>query len=188
MINVVDDVGVGDHFPSHVPGAAPYKLPPRDDLPPPPPPKEQAPAENPVSDPGEWATIGAPAQPAPQPQPVAQPAPVAQPQAPAAAPTPVATPKPTPAPAPSLSADLERETLERASNSLLQGTCESELPRLAELLERTDSAGIKARVRIIRARCYSTRSKPERAKLEYTAYLRDFPEGVWADEARDAAK
>lgn len=29
-IIVVDDVGVGDPFPSHVPGAAPYRLPPRD--------------------------------------------------------------------------------------------------------------------------------------------------------------
>lgn len=181
-IVIVDDVGVGDHFPSQVPGSAPYRLPPRDDLPPPPPQKEPAPAvEEPVSDPGEWATIGAPPQPAPAVAPGPAPAPSAVAQ-------PVAAPAVPAAASPAqISSDLERETLQRASNSLLQGNCESELPRLAELLERTDNSGIKARVRILRARCFSQRSKPERAKAEYLVYLREFPEGVYADEARDAA-
>ncbi len=190
-IVVVDDVGVGDHFPSQVPGSAPYRLPPRDDLPPPPPqPSSPPPAavEKPASDPAEWATLGAPAQPQAQPQPAPPPAaPAVAPQAPAAAPAPAVVSAPAPKAAAPAITDLERVTLERASDSLLQGSCETELPRLAELLERTDNVGIKARVRILRARCFSQRAKPERAKTEYLAYLRDFPDGVWADEARDAA-
>lgn len=185
-INIVDDVGVGDHFPSHVPGSAPYRLPERE-----PAPRAEQPPEAPqppvVSEPGEWETIGS----APQ----AQPQVAAQPQQ-QAAPTPPVPPQPQvspPAAAPAPQApsgavpDLERETLARASDSLLQGTCEAELPRLAELLDRADRADIRARARILRARCYSQRAKPEKAKAEYLMYLRDNPSGSWVAEARDVA-
>ena len=142
-IIVVDDVGVGDHFPSHVPGAAPWRLPP---------------PETPVP-----------------PQPQAQPAP----------PPPAPQPPQPPSPAPR---DLEQEALERASSALLQGNCEPELPKLAEVVDRTERAENKARARILRARCFSHHAKPDRALAEYLAYLRDFPSGQWAAEAREAVE
>lgn len=176
-ITVVDDVGVGDHFPSHVPGSAPYRLPPRD-LPPPPEARAEAPqpvAAQPIaSQPGEWATMESP-----QPQ-LVQALPQ-QPQVAAA----VAPTQSAPAAAEHVAPDLERETLSRASDSLLQGTCETELPRLAEIIDRTDRPAIKARAQILRARCFSQRSKLERAKAEYAIYLRDNPTGAWAAEARE---
>lgn len=190
-IIVVDDVGVGDHFPSHVPGAGKYRLPEPEVAPrPQPAPQAAAPAAAPapvgaVSDPGEWAAP--PASPAtpPAPAPSQQVAPAQAHQAVAAhAPAPAATAVAVSAVTP----DLERETLLRASDALLSGSCESELPRLAELLERTESAGIKARVRILRARCFAQRSKALQAKAEYQTYLKDFPEGLWVEEARAAVR
>jgi hypothetical protein len=195
-INVVDDVGVGDHFPSHVPGAGPYRLPPRDDVAPPPP-APQAPAPiaaapvavapvapaaapapapavippdaKPVSEPSEWAAAPSEAKPAP-----------AQVAAPAPAPAAVAV-----AVAVSPAKELETDAIERASNALMQGngSCEGELPRLAEVLDRSSSNDIKARARILRARCFLQRAKPELSKAEYLLYLKDFPNGRWVAEA-----
>jgi hypothetical protein len=82
--------------------------------------------------------------------------------------------------------DIERDAISRASDALVQGKCETELPTLAELLERSDRADTKARARILRARCFTQRAKPEQAKAEYLAYLHDFPGGRWAWEARGA--
>lgn len=184
-INIVDDVGVGDHFPSHVPGSAPYRLPPREMPAPPPPSEARAEPAQPIasppiaSQPGEWATIET----SPQPQLVQT---LTAPPQPAVAPVaPVAPPQSAPAAVEQVAPDLERETLGRASDSLLQGSCETELPRLAELIDRTDRAAIKARAQILRARCFSQRAKPEKAKAEYLGYLRDNPNGAWAAEARE---
>jgi len=168
QIYVVDDVGVGDHFPSHVPGTAPYRLPPKDDAPPPaPPPAPPAPPaqEKPASDPAEWAA---------PPQAVAAQTPAVPVEAKAVA---VAAPSPA--------RELETDTIERASNALLQGSCEGELPQLAELIDRSSSADTKARARILRARCYNQRAKPQQAKAEYLLYLQEFPTGRWVAEARE---
>ncbi len=190
-IIVVDDVGVGDHFPSHVPGAGKYRLPEPEVAPrPQPAPQVAAPAAGPapvgaVSDPAEWAAPPASPVTPSAPPPVQQPAPAQTHQAVAARPP---SPAATAAVASAVTPDLERETLLRASDALLSGSCESELPRLAELLERTESAGIKARGRILRARCFAQRSKALQAKAEYQTYLKDFPEGLWVDEARAAVR
>jgi hypothetical protein len=198
---VVDDVGVGDHFPSQVPGSAPYRLPERDVV------VRPESAERPASDPAEWASPPVQPMPAALPVPAAQPAreaasvseavaAQAEPRAQAAIEAPsaraapgaqVATAQPAPAPAqPSaLAHELELTAIERASDSLLQGTCETELPRLAELLERSDRSDTRARARILRARCFTQRSKTVQANLEYQLYLRDFPTGRWVAEARE---
>ncbi|MBK7863156.1 MAG: hypothetical protein IPJ65_32005 [Archangiaceae bacterium] len=202
-INVVDDVGVGDHFPSQVPGAGSYRLPERElpvrEAPPPreaaPAAREATPVEKTASDPGEWATP--PAAPAAQ-APAATPPPASPvvaavtPAAPVMAAVPptapivaaVAPSAPTAAPA-KLSSELEITLIERASTSLLQGTCAAELPQLAELLDRSDRADTKARARILRARCFTQNHKVNLARAEYLAYLREFPNGRWVDEARD---
>src|SRR5260221_12520698 len=59
QIYVFDDVGVGDHFPSQVPGSGPYRLPPKDEVAPPPP-APAAPAPAPVATPAP-APVAAPA-------------------------------------------------------------------------------------------------------------------------------
>jgi hypothetical protein len=205
-IVVVDDVGVGDHFPSQVPGTGPYRLPPREE---PVAPRTEEP-QRAASDPSEWATLDKPAQPAEAHRPLpAEPlrqAPAAAPVAlapPPAAPTvsapiavapvpaapasaPVAAPAPAASPAAPVVPDLDRQALARASAALVQGRCETELPALAELLEQSDRSDTRARARILRARCFTQRAKTEQAKAEYLAYVHDFPNGAWVAEARGA--
>jgi hypothetical protein len=205
-IVVVDDVGVGDHFPSQVPGAGPYRLPPLEQPVSPQPAAQRT--EEPqrmASDPSEWATLDKPAQPVETHRPLP-----AEPlrQAPAAAPTAIAPPPAAPAvsapiaiapvstatasapaaapPAAPVVPDMDRQALARASAALVQGRCETELPALAELLEQSDRSDTKARARILRARCFTQRAKTEQAKAEYLAYVHDFPNGAWVAEARGA--
>jgi hypothetical protein len=102
----------------------------------------------------------------------------------AVSPAPPAAPA-APSPAP-VAPDLDRQALARASAALVQGRCETELPALAELLEVSDRSDTKARARILRARCFTQRARPEQAKAEYLAYVHDFPNGAWVAEARGA--
>jgi hypothetical protein len=45
----------------------------------------------------------------------------------------------------------------------------------------------KGKAMIMRARCYDLSEKSGPAKAEYRQYLRWFPKGSYADEARDAS-
>jgi hypothetical protein len=184
-INVVDDVGVGDHFPSQVPGTAPYRLPPLDTVRPAPAAVAETPPERTASDPQEWATLQKPPE-AVKPSPVE----AVKPAAVVAPPTTIEPAAPAAvvaqAPAAATAPDFEREALGRASRALVQGKCDRELPSLAELAEQGDRPETKARARILRARCFVQRAKQTEALAEYLAYLKDFPDGSWVSEARGA--
>jgi hypothetical protein len=76
--------------------------------------------------------------------------------------------------------------LKQASDALLAGRCETELPGLAELIDRSTQPDTRARARILRARCFTHLAREQKAKREYQLYLRDFPNGAWAGEAQEA--
>ncbi|MFN7135040.1 MAG: hypothetical protein ACK4N5_23390 [Myxococcales bacterium] len=125
-----------------------------------------------------------PAPPVPALEPVLPPAP---------APLPVHTPPPArEAPVARLPVSepipktVEEMFLRRAEEALGRGECGKFLTGLEELIDHPGAAGSAEKARILRARCYDERVQPVDADAEYRRYLREYPHGKFADEARRA--
>jgi len=73
-----------------------------------------------------------------------------------------------------------------AREQLNATTCESFLVGLAEIAERSTVREFREQARYLRARCFEERLAPAEAKAEYQRYLREFPKGRYAREARTA--
>lgn len=74
--------------------------------------------------------------------------------------------------------------IERARASLKQGRCGDFLLGLETLAFDAEAAVVKAKARITKARCHDERLEPGKAAADYSRYLRDFPDGEAASEAR----
>jgi hypothetical protein len=88
----------------------------------------------------------------------------------------------------SLPRDVEGLFLRRAEDALVQGKCERYELGLGELVESSESSQARERARVLRARCFDATLRPSDAEREYRLYLRDWPAGAWADEARGATE
>ena len=84
--------------------------------------------------------------------------------------------------------DVEGMFLRRAEEALVAGRCAHYENGLAELVETSESPQAREKARIIRARCFDATLRPAEAEREYRRYLRDWPGGRWADEARGATE
>lgn len=151
------------------------------------PPPQAAP---PPSDESEWAPMPT-APPAPPPADATSVEWSTPEGAPWEGPPPVAEPEPAvgegaPVAVEVIPTDVEGIFLKRAERALHRGSCERYLLGLSELaLDRT-RAELAGRSRILRARCYDAKLRPELAEPEYRRYLEDFPAGPYAPEARAA--
>ena len=103
--------------------------------------------------------------------PQAQPAPKAQP----------ATHRAEPLPE-----DLEALFLQRAERGLERGICERYLMGLQEIASDASRNERAQTARILRARCYDARVRPDLSEIEYRRYLEVWPKGRHSDEARKA--
>ena len=103
--------------------------------------------------------------------PQAQPAPKAQPAAQRAEPLPE---------------DLEALFLQRAERGLERGICERYLMGLQEIASDASRNERAQTARILRARCYDARVRPDLSEIEYRRYLEVWPKGRHSDEARKA--
>lgn len=132
------------------------------------PPALRPPAEQPVNTPSAPITATPPPAPAP------------------AVSTPVAPTEPPPEVrrTDALPETTEGIFLHRAEASLSNGSCEKFLEGLKELAAHNDDRESKSKARILRARCYDDRLKPDLARLEYQKYLEEFPSGPFNREAR----
>jgi len=132
-------------------------------------------------------------------QPVRQPARVSQQGAvlapPPSPPVPVGPPEPlarTPAAIPEAPppeqklepVPVEEFRLRQAERAIGSGDCGRFLGMLAEYLEEAQSPAGRERARITRARCFDDLVMPMEADAEYRRYLREFPNGRFAPEAR----
>lgn len=81
---------------------------------------------------------------------------------------------------------VEEMFLRRAEQSIGRGDCSKFLVGLEELVQHPGEAGSAEKARILRARCFDDRVMPVEADAEYRRYLRDFPTGRFAAEARSA--
>jgi hypothetical protein len=146
----------------------------------------------------EWAEMPKPSEPQPPP---AAPTTAAQMPPPPPAPAPVAVaaaPRhptyapsfdpPPAAPASKLAElpqDQESIYLMHAERSLTNGTCSRFLEGLREIADDARRATDRAeRARLYRARCYDAMMKPQQAYQEYRRYLLQYPNGRYADEAK----
>jgi hypothetical protein len=73
-----------------------------------------------------------------------------------------------------------------AREQLSATTCESFLVGLAEIAERSTVREFREQARYLRARCFEERLAREEARAEYQHYLREFPRGRYAREAKAA--
>jgi len=83
------------------------------------------------------------------------------------------------------SAPAEELLLRRAQESIGRGDCSAFLDELSALDQAEDGAG-REWARILRARCLGDRLRSVEADAEYRRYLREFPGGRYAAEARRA--
>lgn len=126
------------------------------------------------------------------PQPPAQPAPAAEPEAVKPAldvtPFPVVSNQAEPARAKAepLPVDLETLFLQRAERALGRGICENYLQGLDELASDLSRGERAERARILRARCFDAKIRPDLSEREYRHYLVNWPTGRFALEARQA--
>ena len=102
-----------------------------------------------------------------------------QPKARPAAPTKLKRGEPLPE-------DLEAMFLQRAERSLERGTCERSLLGLQEIAGDASRNERSQKARILRARCYDARVRPDLSEIEYRRYLEVWPKGRFSDEARKA--
>lgn len=107
---------------------------------------------------------------------------------------------PTPAPAPAAAApapkaapkgeapptDLEAIFLQKAERGLEKGICERHLLGLQEIAADPSHNERSEKARMLRARCYDSRVRPDLSEIEYRRYLEVWPKGRFAEEARKA--
>ncbi len=129
---------------------------------------------------GEWPQAASP--PAPKPEPVV-----------AADTRPVPLPSKVRSVAPRalkneamLPEDLEALFLQRAERGLERGICERYLLGLQEIAADTSRNDRSEQARILRARCFDARVRPDLSEIEYRRYLEVWPRGRHSDEARKA--
>jgi hypothetical protein len=65
-------------------------------------------------------------------------------------------------------------------------SCDRLLSSLEEIAQRSPRADHREQARYLRARCYEEKLQPQSAQGEYRQYLREFPRGRYAREARTA--
>ncbi len=82
--------------------------------------------------------------------------------------------------------DLETLFLQRAERGLDRGICERYLMGLQEIAGDSSRNERAEKARILRARCYDAKVRPDLSEIEYRRYLEVWPKGRHADEARKA--
>jgi hypothetical protein len=85
-----------------------------------------------------------------------------------------------------LPGDLEALFLQRAERGMDRGICERYLLGLQEILSEGNRNDRAEKARILRARCYDSRVRPDLSEIEYRRYLEVWPKGRYSDEARKA--
>jgi len=76
--------------------------------------------------------------------------------------------------------------LQRAKESIDEGTCSRYLMGLAEVVAYSRDPRAREMAWILRARCYDEQRLPVQAEMEYRRYLEHFPFGRFAAEAQGA--
>lgn len=134
----------------------------------------------PLSPEDEWAPLPANAQPV---QPVqVVPPPSAMPGAPTYAQGPNGLTQ-----VETIPVDVEGIFVRRAERALSKGRCERYLLGLSELaVDVQQRPELASRSRILRARCFDSKLRPDLAEPEYRRYLSDFPMGPFSAEAQAA--
>lgn len=92
----------------------------------------------------------------------------------------------SPKPAEPLPVDLETLFLQRAERGIGRGICERYLQGLQELAGDPSRGERAEKARILRARCFDARIRPDLSEMEYRHYLQAWPTGRYAIEARQA--
>jgi ferric-dicitrate binding protein FerR (iron transport regulator) len=82
--------------------------------------------------------------------------------------------------------EVEERFLRHARADLNHRMCESYLVGLGEIAEQSRVRALREEARYLRARCHELRFSPNEAATEYRLYLREYPHGRWAREARVA--
>ncbi len=85
-----------------------------------------------------------------------------------------------------LAQDLEAIFLQRAERGIERGICERSLLGLQEIAADPSRNERAEKARILRARCYDSRVRPDLSEIEYRRYLEIWPKGKFVDEARKA--
>ena len=83
-----------------------------------------------------------------------------------------------------MSKDADERFLGYARLQMSPRTCESFLVGLAEIAQRSPRQLHREQARYLRARCFEEKLQPKAAQGEYRQYLKDFPRGRYAREAR----
>jgi hypothetical protein len=79
--------------------------------------------------------------------------------------------------------DQEGIFMQRAERALGNGTCERYILGLQEVAGDRRSPNAEL-ARVLLARCYDAKLKPQQANQEYGRYLQQYPRGRYAEEAR----
>jgi hypothetical protein len=82
--------------------------------------------------------------------------------------------------------EVEERFLAHARAEVATRTCESYLVGLREIAEQSHVRPFREEARYLRARCYEVRRQRDEATVEYLRYLREYPWGRWAAQARAA--
>ncbi|MFL5322128.1 MAG: hypothetical protein ACJ790_20870 [Myxococcaceae bacterium] len=91
-------------------------------------------------------------------------------------------------PDPGVEKSSEELFLGRAEHAVQRGSCGDFLLGLETLAFDAEEEPVRERARIVKARCHDARVEPDKAGIEYRRYLRDFPTGNFAEEARKAVQ
>jgi hypothetical protein len=150
--------------------------------------EEQAPLKSSLktSDPAEYARWSDPTPPI-----ASAPPPAPEPVKPSFEPVPfpvaseIAEPKMKPQ-GEELATDLEAIFLQRAERNLGRGICERSLMGLDELAGDASHGERAEKARILRARCFDSKVRPDLSEIEYRRYLMVWPNGRYSVEARQA--
>ena len=102
---------------------------------------------------------------------------------PVAAPTP-ASPNASKLSGEELPLDHEAIFLTKADRALVKGGCERFMVGLEEIASDPKQSPRAEKARIMRARCFDMQMKTKETENEYRRYVRDYPNGVFLEEAR----